>query len=150
MLHVDHSIQRARSIITNAKRFVDFRNADIESRKASIRASMAFGLLLRYHDLPVDEVVRWMDEMGGAIMNDYSALGRNVTKQELQQIEVLCGMLLGCSRLIAVDRGFAGDDELGDVRYPTSSLFLTGPSGPTPVHIYLLCIRLSLQSVQSA
>ena len=147
MLHVDHSVQRARSIITNAKRFVDFRNADLESRKASIRASMAFGLLICYHDLPVDEVVRWMDEMGGAIMNDYSALRRNVAKNELQQIEVLCGMLLGCSRLIAVDRGFSGDDEARDVRYPTSSLFLTGPSGPTPVRIYLFCIRLSLQSV---
>jgi hypothetical protein len=128
MLHVDHNVQRARSIINNAKRFVDFRNADFESRKASIRASMAFGLLLRYHDLPMGEVVRWMDEMGGTIMDNYRALGRNVVKKELEQITVLCGMLLGCSRSIAVDRGFAGDDESEDVKYPTSSLCLTGSS----------------------
>jgi len=131
MLHVDHNVQRARSIINNAKRFVDFRNADLDSRKASIRAAMAFGLLLRYHDLPMDEVVRWMDEMGGAIMDDFRALGRNVTK-ELGQITVLCGMLLGCSRSIAVGRGFAGDDDPQEVTYPTASLCLTGPSGRTP------------------
>jgi len=136
MLHVDHNVQRARSIINNAKRFVDFRNADLDSRKACIRASMAFGLLLRYHDLPMDEVVRWMNEMGGIILDDYRTLGRNGAKKELEQILVLCGMLLGCSRSIAVDRGFAGDDEPEEVKYPTSSLCLTGLSGATTTYSY--------------
>lgn len=150
MLHVDHNAQRARSIINNAKRFVDFRNADLDSRKASIRASMAFGLLLRHHDLPMDEVVRWMNEMGGIILDDYRALGRNTAKKELEQITSLFGMLLGCSTSIAVDRGFAGDDEAGDVKYPASSLCLTGLSGTNPAHSYLFCIRLSSQTIESS
>jgi hypothetical protein len=149
MLHVDHNVQRARSIINNAKRFVDFKIADLDSRKASIRASMAFGLLLRYHDLPMDEVVRWMNEMGGIILDDYRAPGRNIAK-ELEQIPVLCGMLLGCSRSIAVDRGIAGDDEPEEMKYPTSSLCLTGPPGATPARSYLLCIRLSCQTIESS
>ena len=143
MLHVDHSVQRARSIIHNAKRFVDFKNADFDSRKASIRAAMAFGLLLRYHDLPMDEIVRWMNEMGGFVMDDYKGFGRNASKKELEQITVLCGMLLGCSRSIAVDQGLAGDDEPEDVKYPTSSLCLIGPSITNLAQSYLLRIRIS-------
>ena len=149
MLHVDHNIPRARSIIHNAKRFVDFRHGDLDSRKASIRAAMAFGLLLRYHDLPMDEVVGWINEMGSFIMDEYKAFGRNATKKELEQIAVFCGMLMGCSRSIAVDRGFAGDDEPEVVKYPTSSLCLIGPSSTILTHSYLLFIRLSRQSIQS-
>jgi len=107
---------------------------------------MAFGLLLYYHDLPMDEIVRWMDEMGGVILDDYRVLGRNVTKKELEQIPVLYGVLLGCSRSVAVDRGFAGDD----VRYPTSSLCLTGPSGATTTRSYLFCIKSSCQTIESS
>lgn len=149
MLHVDHNAPRARSIIHNAKRFVDFRNADLDSRKASIRAAMAFGLLLRYHDLPMDEVVRWINEMGGVIMDDYKAYGRNATKKGLEQIKMLCGMLMGCSRSIAVDRGLAGDDEPEDVKYPNASLCLIGLSSTTLAYRYLLFIRISPQSIQN-
>jgi len=115
VLHVDHSVQRAKSIINNAKRFVDFRNADLDSRKAPIRAAMAFGMLLRYHGLPMDEVVRCLNEMGGVILDDYRVLGRSVAKKEFEQLLVLCGMLLGCSSSIAVNRGFAGGDEPEEV-----------------------------------
>ena len=149
MLHVDHNAPRARSIIHNAKRFVDFRNADLDSRKASIRAAMAFGLLLRYHDLPMDEVVRWINEMGGVIMDDYKAFGRNATKKGLEQITMLCGMLMGCSRSIAVDRGLAGDDEPDDVKYPNASLCLIGLSSTTLACRYLLFIRIAPQSIQN-
>jgi len=149
MLHVDHNAQRARSIIHNAKRFVDFRNADLESRKAYIRAVMAFGLLLRYHALPMDEVVKWMNEIGGVIIDDYKAFGRNTTKKELEQITILFGMLLGCSRSIAVGRGFAGEAEPEDVKYPTPSLCLIGTLSIVLIHIYLVCIRPCRQSIQN-
>jgi len=77
---------------------------------------MAFEMLLRYHGLPMDEVVRWMNEIGDVILDDYRVLGRSVAKKEFEQLPVLCGMLLGCSRSIAVDRGFAGDDEPEEVK----------------------------------
>jgi len=60
------SSEQGRSSTT--QRFVDYRNADLDSRNACIRPSMAFGLLLRYHGLPMDEVVRWVNEMGGLIL----------------------------------------------------------------------------------
>jgi len=98
MLRVDHNVRRVRSI------FVDFRNAGLNSRKASIRDAIVCGMLLRYRGLPMDEIVRWMNEIGDVILDDYRVRRRSVAKKELEQLPVLYGILLGCSRSIAVDR----------------------------------------------
>jgi len=80
-------------------------------RKASIREAMVFGMLLCYRGLPMDEVVRWMNEIGGVIVDDYRVRRRSVAKKELEKLPVLYGILLGCSRSIAVGGGFVGDDQ---------------------------------------
>ncbi|KAI0715629.1 Mus7/MMS22 family-domain-containing protein [Cerioporus squamosus] len=59
--------------LSTARRYVNFRDADDETRRACIRGSMHLAILLRHLDLPLTDTLAWLEDMTNVLIDEYQA-----------------------------------------------------------------------------
>ncbi|KAI6044231.1 Mus7/MMS22 family-domain-containing protein [Pisolithus marmoratus] len=70
-IHLDPTIPNVRFRISQARRCVNFKEADEASRVACIYGMMYFARIMRHHRLPLDEALGWLAELTNVLMDDY-------------------------------------------------------------------------------
>ncbi|RPD62610.1 hypothetical protein L226DRAFT_458818, partial [Lentinus tigrinus ALCF2SS1-7] len=59
--------------LSTARRYVNFKDADDETRRACIRGSMHLAILLRHLGLPLTDILAWLEEMTNVLIDEYQA-----------------------------------------------------------------------------
>ncbi|KAI6149743.1 Mus7/MMS22 family-domain-containing protein [Pisolithus tinctorius] len=70
-IHLDPTVPNVRFRISQARRCVNFKDADEASRVACIYGMMYFARIMRHHRLPLDEALGWLAELANILMDDY-------------------------------------------------------------------------------
>ena len=106
-IHLDPTDSNVRFRIGQARRCVNFKEADDASRVACIYGMMYFAKIMRHHKLPLDDALGWLADMTNVLMDDYKEAessqkdGRpglgNITKRS---VIALVQLLLGSVRKI--------------------------------------------------
>ncbi|KAH7927866.1 hypothetical protein BV22DRAFT_245793 [Leucogyrophana mollusca] len=131
-MHIDPTLPNLRHRLVQARRCVNFKEADINSRNACIRASMYFAIILRHHHIPLVDVLEWIEDMTNILFDEYQvscapidrdgkASGR-VSAEPTVVFNIL--MLLGSVRMIIETRSLDQTQNLAE--YPDPAL-LEGP-----------------------
>lgn len=79
-IYLDSSAANAKFRIGYARRYVSFKNADIDTRLACIRGMMYFAIIMRYRHLPLDEVLSWLAEMTDTLVDEYQEIDSSIDK----------------------------------------------------------------------
>ncbi|TFK89693.1 hypothetical protein K466DRAFT_15695 [Polyporus arcularius HHB13444] len=64
-----------RNRLAVARRYVKFKDADDETRRACIRGCMHLAILLRHLGLPLDDMLVWLEDMTNVLIDEYQASG---------------------------------------------------------------------------
>ncbi|KAI6164406.1 Mus7/MMS22 family-domain-containing protein [Pisolithus thermaeus] len=126
-VHLDPTIPHVRFRISQARRCVNFKEADEASRVACIYGMMYFARIMRHHRLPLDEALGWLAELANVLMDDYKA-AESSQKDGLSNVAkrsaiTLIQLLLGSVRKIVETESL--DKEMRN-EYPDPAL-LDGP-----------------------
>jgi len=70
-IHLDPTDSNVRFRIGQARRCVNFKEADDASRMACIYGMMYFATIMRHHKLPLDDALGWLADMANILMDDY-------------------------------------------------------------------------------
>lgn len=70
-IHLDPTDSNVRFRIGQARRCVNFKEADDASRMACIYGMMYFAIIMRHHKLPLDDALGWLADMANILMDDY-------------------------------------------------------------------------------
>ncbi|KAI0916960.1 hypothetical protein AcW2_007217 [Taiwanofungus camphoratus] len=84
--------------IANARRYVNFKDTDNETRRACIRGLMHLAILLRHLHLPLDDILDWLSDMTNILIDEYCEGG--LAGHAKNWIIICIQMLLGCVRRI--------------------------------------------------
>ncbi|KAI0667720.1 Mus7/MMS22 family-domain-containing protein [Trametes maxima] len=110
--------------LSSARKYVNFRDADSETRRACIRGAMNLGTLLRHLDLPLGDLLDWLGDMTNALIDDYQAADRTVNASTLTDAVLSIQLLLGCVRRILQTPSMNPEEDRN--KYPDPAL-LNGP-----------------------
>ncbi|KAG6334435.1 hypothetical protein ID866_4656 [Astraeus odoratus] len=129
-IHLDPTVQNVRFRVGQARRCVNFKEADDASRIACIYGMMYFAKIIRHHRLPLDEILGWLTDMSNILMDDYkdaesSQKDRAValTNIAMRNAITLIQLLLGSVRKIIETESL---DKIARNEYPDPAL-LDGP-----------------------
>ncbi|KAH7914631.1 Mus7/MMS22 family-domain-containing protein [Hygrophoropsis aurantiaca] len=122
---IDPSLPNIRHRLGQARRCVNFKEADINSRNACIRASKCFAVILRHHCIPLTDILGWLEEMTTVLVEEYQASYSSNVKDDktsiVQPMVVLnIHMLLGSVRQIIETQSL--DPTRNDSEYPDPAL----------------------------
>ncbi|KAL4063194.1 Mus7/MMS22 family-domain-containing protein [Scleroderma citrinum] len=70
-IHLDPTDTNVRFRVGQARRCVNFKDADDASRMACIYGMMYFATIMRHHRLSLDDVLGWLADMANVLMDDY-------------------------------------------------------------------------------
>ncbi|KAI6112835.1 Mus7/MMS22 family-domain-containing protein [Pisolithus sp. B1] len=126
-IHLDPTIPNVRFRISQARRCVNFKEADEASRVACIYGTMYFARIMRHHRLPLDEALSWLAELANVLMDDYkgaeSSQKGGLSNVAKRSAITLIQLLLGSVRKIVETESL--DKEIRN-EYPDPAL-LDGP-----------------------
>lgn len=108
--------------ISNARRYVNFRETDHETRRACIRGLMHLTTLVQHLQLPLNELLDWLAELTNILLDEYQH--EKVAGNATSWVVVSIQMLLGCVRRI-IETPLM-DPTKNNTRYPEPA-FLEGP-----------------------
>ncbi|KAH9949775.1 Mus7/MMS22 family-domain-containing protein, partial [Amylocystis lapponica] len=91
--------------MAHARRYVNFRDTDHETRRSCIRGLMHLTILLRHLRLSLDDVLDWLAEMTNVLVDEYRdaeiVANKTPSTSTTTHCIVLCiEMLLGCVRRV--------------------------------------------------
>jgi hypothetical protein len=126
-LYINPDGNNAKAQISSSKKIVNFQDADQRSRQVCIRTAMIFGRFCRHFKLSLEEVVRWMTEMGNILLIERSSLGQTATPQQVKECDLLCALLVASLRDVLCFESFGdGQEERVEAIYPESSFCMIG------------------------
>lgn len=130
-LYINSDVSNAKAQISSSKKIVNFQDADQRSRQVCIRTAMIFGRFCRHFKLSLEEVVRWVTEMGNILLIERSSLGQNATPHQMKECDLLCALLVASLRDILSFESFndGEEDEMVEAIYPESSFCMIGEVG---------------------
>ena len=100
-IYLDPNTANANSRIAQARRYVAFRDADLSTRRASIRGMMHFAMISYRLQLPLALTLEWISEATDVLLDEYRALSPNDTQLELKnRIVLTLQLLIGSLRRI--------------------------------------------------
>ncbi|KAI0819256.1 Mus7/MMS22 family-domain-containing protein [Trametes gibbosa] len=72
-IYLEPTVANLKYRLSNARRYVNFKDTDDETRRACIRGAMQLGILLRHLDLPLTDILDWMGQMTDILIDEYQA-----------------------------------------------------------------------------
>ena len=104
-IYLESSISSLKSRISQARRYFDFRDADSTTRVAGVRCVMLHAIIVQNQGLPLEEVLHWLSEMTGIVVDEFLVLDRGVNDKNAHpgtrtQLLLVIQILLGCVRRI--------------------------------------------------
>ncbi|KAH9851730.1 Mus7/MMS22 family-domain-containing protein [Lenzites betulinus] len=72
-IYLEPTVANLKYRLSNARRYVNFKDTDDETRRACIRGAMQLGILLRHLDLPLTDILDWMGQMTDILIDEYRA-----------------------------------------------------------------------------
>ncbi|KZT09203.1 uncharacterized protein LAESUDRAFT_675011 [Laetiporus sulphureus 93-53] len=97
-IYLEPTISNLKYRLSNARRYVNFEDADRETRRACIRGLMHLAILLRHLRLPLQDALEWLADMTNILVDEYQA--PEVAEYIKNWAVVSVQMLLGCVRRI--------------------------------------------------
>ena len=79
-IYLESSPASVNKRLTNARRYVNFKDADDTTRVACIRGMMHFSIIMRYRRLPLDDVLSWLAEMTDILVDEYRDIDASANK----------------------------------------------------------------------
>lgn len=70
-IYLEPTIANLKYRLSIARRYVNFKDTDDETRRACIRGAMQLGILLRHLDLPLTDILDWMAQMTNTLIDEY-------------------------------------------------------------------------------
>ena len=118
-----------KAYLSQARRYVDFKQMDLKTRRVCIRGLMYLTCILRHFDLPMDEALSWLTDMTDILVAefcqpDFQASTQRRTLSLKDRIAVCIQMLLGTIRRI-VQRPSMNKGQVVS-KYPSPSLLSGG------------------------
>ncbi|TFY61854.1 hypothetical protein EVJ58_g4250 [Rhodofomes roseus] len=92
-IYLDSSLGNLKYRLANARRYVNFKDVDDETRRACIRGLMHLAILLRHLRLPLQDIWDWLAHMTDILVDEYMQTHNG-------RVAVGIQMLLGCVRRI--------------------------------------------------
>ncbi|OSC97472.1 hypothetical protein PYCCODRAFT_1377056 [Trametes coccinea BRFM310] len=125
-IYLEPTVPNLKYRLANARRYVNFKDTDIETRRACIRGAMHLGTLLRHLDLPLNDILDWLGEMTNTLIDEFQAAdpGKSALDGGKRWIVVCIQLLLGCVRRILETSSM--NPEENRHKYPDPAL-LQGP-----------------------
>ncbi|TBU23731.1 Mus7/MMS22 family-domain-containing protein [Dichomitus squalens] len=74
-IYLEPTVANVRYRLSNARRYVAFKDTDNETRRACIRGAMYLAILLRHLSLPLADVLEWLTDMTNVLLDEYQAIG---------------------------------------------------------------------------
>jgi hypothetical protein len=100
-IYLDPNAANANSRISQARRYVAFKDADLSTRRACIRGMMHFATIAYRLQLPLSLTLEWMTEATDVLLDEYRAFPPNDTRFELKnRIVLTLQLLIGSLRRI--------------------------------------------------
>ncbi|KAI0769083.1 Mus7/MMS22 family-domain-containing protein [Trametes elegans] len=104
-IYLEPTVANLKHRLASARRYVNYKDTDNETRRACIRGVMHLGVLLRHLELPLTDILDWLGEMTNVLIDEYQAAepGKNTIatmNAARDWIVVAIQMLLGCVRNI--------------------------------------------------
>lgn len=93
-IYIDPTTTNADSRITQARRYVAFKDADLSTRRACIRGMMHFAMIACRFQLPLTLTLEWIAEAANALLDEYTTFSLTDTRLELKHRIVLTLQLL--------------------------------------------------------
>ncbi|KAL1950542.1 hypothetical protein VTO73DRAFT_5666 [Trametes versicolor] len=127
-IYLEPTLANLKYRLSNARRYVNFKDTDDETRRACIRGAMQLGILLRHLDLPLTDILDWMAQMTNTLIDEYqeAAKGKAATASAVSRTWVVVSiqLLLGGIRRILETASM--NPEENRHKYPEPAL-LEGP-----------------------
>ncbi|CDO69890.1 hypothetical protein BN946_scf184884.g49 [Trametes cinnabarina] len=141
-IYLEPTVPNLRYRLANARRYVNFKDTDNETRRACVRGAMHLGTLLRHLDLPLNDILDWLGEMTNTLIDEYQAgvHGKGVDDNEKGRIVINIQLLLGCIRRILETSSMS--PEKNGHKYPDPALL----QGPWVTRIFSTATTLSTVS----
>lgn len=70
-IYLEPTLANLKYRLSNARRYVNFKDTDDETRRACIRGAMQLGILLRHLELPLTDILDWMAQMTNTLIDEY-------------------------------------------------------------------------------
>ncbi|KLO13255.1 hypothetical protein SCHPADRAFT_852723 [Schizopora paradoxa] len=70
-IYLERSAAALKGRVEQARRYVDFPNLDWKSKQACIRAAMHIAILVQHLKLPLDEPLKWLENMTNVLLTEY-------------------------------------------------------------------------------
>ncbi|KAI0647862.1 Mus7/MMS22 family-domain-containing protein [Trametes meyenii] len=127
--------------LSSARKYVNFRDADSETRRACIRGAMHLGALLRHLDLPLGDLLDWLGDMTDALIEDYKVADKAANASTTLRDAVLSiQLLLGCVQRILQTPSMNPEDARD--KYPDPALL----QGPWVTRLFSMETNLPMRS----
>ncbi|KAI0655367.1 Mus7/MMS22 family-domain-containing protein [Cubamyces menziesii] len=130
-VYLEPTVANLKYRLANARRYVNFKDTDNETRRACIRGAMHLGTLLRHLDLPLADILDWLGEMTNTLIDEYQAKEPGKGAADFAPLDnarryiVVCiQLILGCVRHILETSSM--NPEESRHKYPDPAL-LQGP-----------------------
>ena len=108
-IYLDPNATNTNSRITQARRYVAFKDADLSTRRACIRGMMHFSMIACRLQLPLTITLEWMAEATDTLLDEYHAAFPSDPRRELKnRIVLTLQLLIGSLRRILECMGKAG------------------------------------------
>ncbi|CAL1712168.1 unnamed protein product [Somion occarium] len=107
-IYLEPTVSNTKYRLALARRYVNFGNADRETRRACIRAFMQLCILLRHLSLPLNDILDWLAEMTNSLIQEYRDFGHppvagtnGSSWNPSRESTIICvGLILGAVRKI--------------------------------------------------
>jgi hypothetical protein len=100
-IYLDPNTANVNSRISQARRYVAFKDADLSTRRACIRGMMHFATIAYRLQLPLSLTLEWMTEATDVLLDEYRAFPPNDIRLELKnRIVLTLQLLIGSLRRI--------------------------------------------------
>ena len=138
-IFVDSSATNIRSRLQQIRRYISFKDADSDSRAASIRSMMHLGILLRHLNKPLDDILSWASSMLDNLLAESTSdkvQDDNPGQSTINELVVLVQLLLGSIRNIISTPTLNHSGDL-PTAYPDIGLLQGTVSTAWPFHYVL-------------
>ncbi|EMD40182.1 hypothetical protein CERSUDRAFT_122249 [Gelatoporia subvermispora B] len=128
-IYIEPSNHNVKTRLAHARRYVNFKDTDKETRRACIRGVMHLSIVLQHLQLPLDDLLDWLTEMTNILVDEYREMDQSHSKQLSSAVErnwtiLQVHLILGCiTRIVKTPHMNVGDESR---RYPDVRL-LQGP-----------------------
>ena len=104
-----------------ARRYVNFKDTDEETRRACIRGAMHLAILLRHLGLPLTDILEWLTDITNVLVDEYEqGTKKDVSASHQSGAVVGVQLVLGCVRKI-FEKSTMNPNETGK-SYPDPAL----------------------------